>query len=237
MEPGNAATQTLSRWPEEGAADLRAVKEGVIRIVIVYGHMLPRLGLVRLLESMDGTRVVAHTGSGKEGVKLAQEFDPDVVLIEAEMADDEDMSIVEQTKARAPRCRILLAAEMASHSQIERALEAGADGYTLLDIDAQELLVAMRRLQTGDTVLHPEAASVLARTFTTGGRSKSVPLTPRQREILRLIADGLENKQIARKLGIGVHTVKTHVSRVLHKLGAASRTEAVVLAMKERLIS
>lgn len=235
---GNATTQTLSRrLSEESPTDLRAAKDGRIRIVVVFGHTLPRLGLVRLLESMEGTRVVAHTGSGKEGVKLAQEFDPDVVLMEAEMADDEDMVIVEGMKERAPRCRVLLVAEMASHSQIERALEAGADGYTLLDIDAPELLVTMRRLAAGDTVLHPEAASVLARTFTSSGRSKSVPLTPRQREILRLIADGLENKQIARKLGIGVHTVKTHVSRVLHKLGAASRTEAVVMAMKERLIS
>jgi DNA-binding NarL/FixJ family response regulator len=127
-------------------------------------------------------------------------------------------------------------ADDVSHSQIERALEAGADGYTLKDIGTQELEQAIGRLAAGDTVLHPEAASALAQRFTANG-SRSVPLTPRQREILRLIASGLENKQIARKLGIGVHTVKTHVSRVLHKLGAQSRTEAVVLALRDRLIS
>lgn len=217
--------------------ELAARRSELIRVVLICPHTLTRLGLVRLLESLDGNRVVAHAGTGAEGARLAQELEPDVVLMDAEMADEDDMAVIEEMKERAPGCRILLVAEYASHSQIERALEAGADGYTLKDIDAQELQSAIMRLAAGDTVLHPEAASALARSFSASGRSKHVPLTPRQREILRLIAAGLENKQIARKLGIGVHTVKTHVSRVLHKLGAASRTEAVVLAMKERLIS
>lgn len=231
-------TQTLPRrWEGRTPADIAQRKGERIRVVLVCAHTLPRLGLVRLLEAMEGTRVVAHTGTGADGSRLTQEFQPDVVLMDAEMADEDDMSIIEEIKARVPTCRILLVAEYPSHAQIERALEAGADGYTIKDIDVQELETAIGRVVAGDTVLHPDAASALARTFTASGRSKSVPLTPRQREILRLIAAGLENKQIARKLGIGVHTVKTHVSRVLHKLGAASRTEAVVMAMKERLIS
>src|SRR5581483_6682631 len=115
--------------------------------------------------------------------------------------------------------------------------EAGADGYTLKDISVQELASTIQRLAGGDTVLHPDAASSLARRFSSNGKGKAVPLTPRQREILRLIAAGLENKQIARRLGTGVHTVKTHVSRVLNKLGASSRTDAVVLALRARLIS
>lgn len=214
---------------------VRQTTDGV-RVVLMCRHTLPRLGLVRLLEGLDGVRVVAHSGAPGEGVRLAQEFSPDVVLVDADLAADDGMAVLTALKKTAGSSRVLLMADDVNHSQIERALEAGADGYTLKDIEVQELGQAMGRLAAGDTVLHPEAASALARRFTTNG-GRSVPLTPRQREILRLVAAGLENKQIARKLGIGVHTVKTHVSRVLHKLGAQSRTEAVVLALRDRLIS
>jgi DNA-binding NarL/FixJ family response regulator len=147
------------------------------------------------------------------------------------------MAVVGRLKGKTASSRVLLMADSAAHAQIERALEAGVDGYTLKDIGVQELTATMHRLAAGDTVLHPDAASALARWYSTNGSNRPVPLTARQREILRLIAAGLENKQIARKLGIGVHTVKTHVSRVLHKLGAQSRTEAVVVAMRDRLIT
>src|SRR5205823_2540406 len=189
-----------------------------LRVVVVLKHTLPRLGLVRLLEGMDGTRVVAHAGTAVEGARIATEFSSDIVLVDAQLADEDDMHIVEYLKERSNGSRVLLVTDEVSQTQVERALEAGADGYTLKDITVQELASTMQRLAGGDTVLHPDAASSLARRFSSNGKGKSVPLTPRQREILRLIAAGLENKQIARRLGIGVHTVKTHVSRVLSKL-------------------
>ncbi len=208
-----------------------------LRVVVVLKHTLPRLGLVRLLEGIDGTRVVAHAGTAAEGARLASEFASDVVLVDAQLADEDNMQIVESLKEHSESTHVLLVADEVAQTQVERALEAGADGYTLKDISVQELASTIRRLADGDTVLHPDAASSLARRFSANGKGKSVPLTPRQREILRLIAAGLENKQIARRLGIGVHTVKTHVSRVLNKLGASSRTEAVVVALRDRLIS
>ena len=208
-----------------------------VRVVLVSPHSLPRLGLVRLLESLDGMQVLAHVGTTAEGIKLAEEYSPDVILLDAELAADEGMGAVEELKGQTPRARVLMLAERASHAQVERALEAGADGYTLKDITLAELESTLVRLASGDTVLHPEAASALAKRFSANGQGKAAALTPRQREILRLLAAGLENKQIARRLGIGVHTVKTHVSRVLHKLGASSRTEAVVVALRDRLIS
>ena len=208
-----------------------------LRVVVVLKHTLPRLGLVRLLEGIDGTRVVAHAGTADEGARLATEFSADIVLVDAQVADEDNMAIVERLKENVGTARVLLVADDVAQTQVERALEAGADGYTVKDISVQELALTIRRLAGGDTVLHPDAASSLARRFAANGKGKSVPLTPRQREILRLIAAGLENKQIARRLGIGVHTVKTHVSRVLTKLGASSRTEAVVVALRDRLIS
>lgn len=214
--------------------DMQTKPDG-LRVVLLSRHTLPRLGMVRLLESIDGTRVVAHTGTTADGIRLSDQHHPDVVMVDAELADDDGMAVV--GKLRVNGTRVLMLADDIAHSQIERALGAGVDGYTLKDIDLQELVATLHRLAAGDTVLHPDAASELARRYSVNGRGESVALTPRQREILRLVASGLENKQIARKLGIGVHTVKTHVSRVLHKLDASSRTEAVVVAMKERLIS
>jgi DNA-binding NarL/FixJ family response regulator len=133
-----------------------------VRVVLMSRHTLPRLGLVRLLEGMEGTRVVAHTGSPSDGVRLAEEFSPDVVLVDSDLAADDGMAVISALKARAGHTRVLLMADDVAHSQIERALEAGADGYTLKDIGVNELGQAMGRLAAGDTVLHPEAASARA---------------------------------------------------------------------------
>lgn len=207
------------------------------RVVIVSPHALPRLGMTRLLESLDGISVVAHTGTADEGCRLAQEYLPDVVVLDGELASDDGMHVIGDIKQAAPSVRVLVLADRAAQMQVETALEAGTDGFTLKDISVAELLTTLERLALGDTVLHPDAASVVARRLAANGKERANALTPRQREILRLLASGLENKQIARKLGIGVHTVKTHVSRVLAKLGASSRTEAVVVAMRDRLIT
>jgi DNA-binding NarL/FixJ family response regulator len=207
-----------------------------VRLVLISPHALPRLGLVRLVESIGDMEVVGHAGGTDDGVRLASEHRPDVVLVDAELAADEGMRVVDSLKTGAAT-RVLLLADRAGHMQVESALEAGADGFTLKDISLDELESAVRRIASGDTVLHPEAAAAVARRIAANGKEKAATLTPRQREILRLLSLGLENKQIARRLGIGVHTVKTHVSRVLAKLGASSRTEAVVFALRDRLIS
>jgi DNA-binding NarL/FixJ family response regulator len=225
----------------QGATRRPKATSSEARVVLISPYALPRLGLARLLETIDGVEVVAHASSTRDGARMCQEYRPDLVIVDAELADEEGMVVVGQLKRNGSRVgpsdrpRVVLLAAEATHSQVERALEAGADGITLKDISIQELGSTLSRVADGDTVLHPHVASALARRYATNGRGSS--LTPRQHEILRLIAEGLENKQIARRLGIGLHTVKTHVSRVLHKLGANSRTEAVVLAMKERLIS
>lgn len=208
-----------------------------VRVVLVSPHALPRLGMVRLLESIEGIGVVAHAGSSTDGRRLAEEYRPDVLVVDGELAAADGMRFVEDVKRAVPATRVLVLADRAAQMQVESALEAGTDGYTLKDISVAELTETLERLAGGDTVLHPEAASVLAKRLAANGKERPNALTPRQREILRLLASGLENKQIARRLGIGVHTVKTHVSRVLQKLGATSRTEAVVVALRDRLIS
>jgi NarL family two-component system response regulator LiaR len=214
-----------------------AYKRRDVWVVLVAPHQLPRLGMVRLLESLEGIAVVAHAATTADGRRLAEEYLPDVIVVDCELAASDGMRVVEEIKESVPSVRVLLLAERAAQMQVETALEAGTDGYTLSDISVVELTSTLERLAAGDTVLHPDVASVVARRLAANGKERPNQLTPRQREILRLLASGLENKQIARRLGIGVHTVKTHVSRVLAKLGAASRTEAVVVAMRDRLIS
>lgn len=213
-----------------------ATKLREVRVVLVSPHALSRLGMVRLLESLDDVSVVAHTAEMASGSRFAEEYLPDVLLVDAELAAIDGMRTVADVKQRFPTVRVILIADRATQIQVECALEAGADGYTLKDISLAELQSTIDRVADGDTVLHPDVASVVARRLAANGKEKSNGLTPRQREILSLLASGLENKQIARQLGIGVHTVKTHVSRVLAKLGAASRTEAVVVAMRDHLI-
>ena len=208
-----------------------------VRVVLVSPHALPRLGIVRLLESMDGIAVVAHAATADDARRLAGEYTPDVMLVDGELASEDGMNLVIDIKRDIPHVRVLLLAERAAQIQVESALEAGCDGFTLKDISLVELQSTIERVSNGDTVLHPDVASVIARRLAANGKEKPNTLTPRQREILRLLALGLENKQIARRLGIGVHTVKTHVSRVLAKLGVASRTEAVVVALRDRLIA
>jgi two-component system, NarL family, response regulator LiaR len=193
--------------------------------------------MVRLLEGMEGIAVVAHTATAEDARRLAGEYTPDVMLVDGELASEDGMDLVIDIKRDVSGVKVLLLAERAAQIQVESALEAGCDGFTLKDISLVELQSTIERVSNGDTVLHPDVASVIARRLAANGKEKPNTLTPRQREILRMLALGLENKQIARRLGIGVHTVKTHVSRVLAKLGVASRTEAVVVALRDRLIA
>src|SRR5438093_1979849 len=155
---------------------------GHVRVVLVSPHALPRLGPARIFESITDTALVAHAGTTFEGMRLADTYSPDVVILDAELAADEGMSPVEALKQR-PGVRVLLLAERAAHAQIESALEAGADGYTLKDISVAELGSTLKRLAEGDTVLHPQAASALAKRYSSSGREKTAVLTPRQREI------------------------------------------------------
>jgi two-component system, NarL family, response regulator LiaR len=214
----------------------RSATDG-IRVVLVSPHALSRLGMARLLESLEGVDVVAQTAATADGRKLTEEYIPDVLLVDGDLAVEDGMFAVQEIKRDLPSVRVLFLAERAAQMQVETALEAGVDGFTMKDISLAELEATITRVANGDTVLHPEVAAVVARRLAANGKERPNTLTPRQREILRLLASGLENKQIARKLGIGVHTVKTHVSRVLAKLGVASRTEAVVVALRDRLIS
>lgn len=216
------------------------LETGRKRVLVVHPQTLMRQALVSLIEALDDLHVVAHSGSPDEAVRLAKEFQPDIALVDGDFPDEQAADLVAEVKGALDTGHVLLLAERALQAKVEGALCAGAEGYTLKQISLNEFADAVRRVARGETLLHPAAASALVRslTSTTNSEGDGEPaLTPREKEILRLVAVGLQNKQIARRLDIGVDTVKTHVSRILHKLGVKSRTEAVVLALKEGLVA
>jgi DNA-binding NarL/FixJ family response regulator len=194
-----------------------------------------RQGLVSLFDSTEDLRVVAHTASIDEAVRLVHDFRPDIVIVDADAVAASGGAGIEQLRGTP----VLVLAEDVTFGRVELALRAGVRGYTLTSVSFTELLDAVRQVAEGRVALHPEAASAVAMSAVGRGASGDgrLALTPRQSQILTLMAGGLQNKQIARQLGIGSQTVKTHVSRILQRLDTMSRTEAVALAMREGLVA
>jgi DNA-binding NarL/FixJ family response regulator len=224
---------------------IRELEEQVgTRVLVMHPQTLLRQGMVQLINNLDGFAVVASAGSAIESIQLGEATEPDLILLDADAPDVDTADIVQTLRGVAPSARICVLAEQADPHGVERALAAGADGFTLKEISADELTDTLRRLadmrRPGDVYVHPLAATALIRALGVGTGTKGnepLPLTDRQLEIVRLLAEGLQNKQIARRLDIGVHTVKTHVSRILEKLDAHSRTEAAVIAARKGLIA
>lgn len=207
-----------------------------LRVVVIQPHSLLRQGMISMLEASEDLQVVAHTGSAPEGMRFARDLGPDIVIVDLDTDEEEADRLIATLKGTLNGLRVLAMAERATPGQVERALGEGADGYTLKGVTTQEFAASVRQVASGQLSLHPAAAAILARSFTDPARIKggdASGLTPRQREIIQMLALGLQNKQIARRLGIGVETVKTHISRILERLGASSRTEAVVVALRD----
>lgn len=221
-----------------GGGEVRGATQ--IRILVIQPQSLVRHGMVSLLDSTDDMQVIAHTDSADHGVELVGAFRPDVVVVDLDPAEESYDHLVPQLALALQDGRILALADGAPQARVERTLGEGSHGYMLKGVSAQEFLDAIRRLVAGELVLHPEATAALARSFarsTNGSGPDAGDLTPRQREIVELLVAGYQNKQIARKLDIGVETVKTHVSRIIDRLGVSSRTEIAVVALRDGLVA
>ncbi|HVC40835.1 MAG TPA: response regulator transcription factor [Candidatus Saccharimonadales bacterium] len=206
-----------------------------IRLLIVDDHSVVREGLRAFLRLQDGIEVVGEAAGAEEAVRVATRSLPDVVLLDLVMPEGDGIGAIRRLLEVSPGVRVLVLTSFADDAQIFAAVAAGAAGYLLKDIDPEALADGIRHVHAGRPALHPLVATRLMQR----GRSPSPghgDLTPRERDVLRLVVEGLANKQIAQRLGIGEKTIKTHVSRVLAKLGVADRTQAAVLAIREGLV-
>jgi NarL family two-component system response regulator LiaR len=206
-----------------------------IRLVIVDDHAVVRQGLREFLRLQDGIEVVGEAASAADAVDVARTASPDVVLLDLVMPDRNGIAALRRLLEVAPGVRVLVLTSFADDAQIFAAMAAGASGYLLKDIDPQALADAIRDVHAGRPALHPQVAARLMRQGSPA-RAAHDDLTARERDVLRLMVEGLANKQIAQRLGIGEKTIKTHVSRVLAKLDVADRTQAAVLAIREGLV-
>ena len=206
-----------------------------IRLLIVDDHSVVREGLRAFLRLQDGIDVVGEAAGADDAIRVAGEVSPDVVLLDLVMPQGDGIGAIRRLLEVAPGAHVLVLTSFADDSQIFAAIAAGAAGYLLKDVDPQALADGIRDVYAGRPALD---ASVAARLMHRSGspRQAHSDLTARERDVLRLIVEGLANKQIAQRLGIGEKTIKTHVSRVLAKLGVEDRTQAAVLAIREGLV-
>ena len=197
---------------------------GTISVLIVDDHPVVRQGLRALLEVQDGIEVAGEAGDGPSAVSLATSLRPDIVLLDLKLPGMGGIAVLQSL--RTSGLRVLVLTSATEPSVASQAVRAGAAGVLYKDIDPDALVRAIRSVRDGNILLAPEAIGSLVR----GSRADT--LTPREREVLSLIAEGKSNKEIARHLRLSEKTVKAHVSAVLAKLGLQDRTQAAVYAVR-----
>ncbi|MDP1544646.1 MAG: response regulator transcription factor [Anaerolineales bacterium] len=206
-----------------------------IRVMLVDDHTMVRKGLGIFLQVFDDMQLVGEAESGTGAIKLCGEILPDVVLMDMVMPDMDGATATSMIRQKFPQVQILVLTSFKEGELIKKALEAGAIGYLLKDVSADDLARAIRSAHVGRATLSPEAAQSLVETANLSP-APGLDLTEREREVLALMVEGLSNTQIAAKLGVSSSTIKSHVSNVLSKLGVASRTEAVSLALRNHIV-
>jgi DNA-binding NarL/FixJ family response regulator len=218
-----------------------AGEDSVVRVLIVDDHDLFRTGVASLLGSQPGIEVVAQASGGRAGVRLASELRPDVVLMDLRMPDLDGVEATRAILERRPVTRVLALTVLTGDDDIAAALQAGSCGFLAKDTPIPEILAAVRAAARGSAWLSPRAAALVLgslRRANAGGEpdlAEVETLSPREQDVLRLIAHGKENAQIAEMLNISPRTVKNHVSSILAKLGLPSRIQAATYAVRRGL--
>jgi DNA-binding NarL/FixJ family response regulator len=210
-----------------------------ITVMIVDDHEMVRRGASSYLEAQPDISVVAQAGSGEDAVKLAQEFVPNVVLMDLVMPGMDGVEATRKVKDVSPRTQIIILTSFHQDEYIFPALQAGAISYLLKDVKATELVEAIRRAARGEATLHPKIAARVIKTFRSLDPEEATPfitLTEREMDVLKLIAKGNSNEKIAEQLVISMGTVKGHVSNILSKLHLVDRTQAAAYAWQEGIV-
>jgi len=206
-----------------------------IRVMLVDDHQMVRNGLGTFLLVHDDLELVGEAGDGEQALTIFERVHPDVVLMDLKMPRMDGVEATQALLKRDSELRVIALTSFKDEGLIRDALDAGAIGYLLKDVDADDLADAIRAAYRGEPTLAPEAAWALFKAARRG-RELGDDLTEREREVLGLLVEGLTNREIADRMIISDSTVKTHVSNVLSKLGVATRTEAVSVALQKGLI-
>lgn len=210
-----------------------------IRILIADDHPVVRHGIAGLLAEVDGFEVVGTASDGLQAVTLALETEPDLILMDLRMPHLDGADATARILAERPGIRVLVLTTYEADNQILGAIESGANGYLLKAAPQEEIIAGIRAVMSGETVLSPSIATMLVRHVKSDAPASSavvLDLSPRERDVLRHVAQGNSNAQIAALLFIAESTVKTHLLHAFEKLGVSDRTRAVTLAMERGLL-
>jgi two-component system, NarL family, response regulator LiaR len=213
-----------------------------IRVVIADDHAVVREGTRILLERENDIEVVGEAADGEEAIKLIEELKPDVAMLDISMPKVSGIEVTRRIKPRFPSLAVLILTAYDNDEYVFALLEAGAAGYLLKDVNGREIVEAVRSVYSGESVLHPSIArKVIQRAILGTNKAvetkSNIDLSEREKEVLKLTAKGLNNKDIAESLCISIRTVQGHINSIFHKLGVGSRTEAIFHSVKKGLLS
>lgn len=209
---------------------------GKIRVMLVDDHAVVRSGLGAFLLAYEDFELVGEASSGEEALRLCETLNPDVILMDLVMPGMDGAETTGLVRQKCPQVQVIALTSFKEQDLVEGAIKAGAISYLLKDVSAEKLAEAIRAAAVGTPTLSPEAAQVLIQATRKPEQKPGFDLTEREREVLSLMAEGFNNRQIAEELVVSVSTTKFHVSSILGKLGVSSRTEAVSYALKSHLL-
>lgn len=201
-----------------------------IRVLTVDDHPLLREGIAAIINNQPDMSLVAEASTGTDGILLFREHRPDITLMDLRLPDLSGIDAMIAIRTAFPDARIIMLTTFEGDVEIQRALEAGAAGYMLKSMPPRDLVEAIRQVHAGKKRIHPDVAATLAEHLS------DETLTPREVEVLRHVAGGNRNKDIANRLFISEETVKVHVKHVMEKLGASDRTQAIAIAVRRGII-
>ncbi len=215
-------------------------EEEIIRVAVVDDQRLFTKGLSGLVDMLEGVEVVGVAYNGEEAVALCRKEEPDVVLMDISMPKMDGISATREIRSLLPQTAVIILTAHEEDEQVFEGMKAGAQGYLLKDAEPEDLSRAIRTVYAGDTIIAPDLAQKMLNTFEggrrEGGAHLAPPLTDRELEVIKALAQGMSDRQIAQSLGISEKTVRNHTSNIYRKLHIFDRTQAVIYAVREGVI-